>query len=188
MKLGDTVLCVDDKESTFLKKNCKYKLLDQNRFGNWQVKEEENNANSSHFYKPSRFRLLKNKKKVDLSKKYTNKRGETIKIFNELSLDSHWPIVGCVFCDGHWVNETWDLFGKSKSSLSDLIEIPESIDLNIRDYHVTVFADGSIYIEYPHKPPASFTVGEYAKSKAAFTKEEFMQIARAWLKFMPATS
>ncbi len=145
MKVGNTVKCKDARESEFLQKDQQYTINDVNNYGNIRV--ESNGKLSTHWYRPSRFSLVKDT--ISLTRKYRTKEGWNVKLY-ATSDDKDYPIVGAYQCpDGKWINESWTAEGKQfknvGSSEGDLVEIPNSQTITFdKNLVVEIFGDKSI--------------------------------------------
>lgn len=175
MKTGDIVKCIEDGDSTFLSENKTYYLVNQNQWGNWQVKDIDTGRLSSDWYKPSRFVLAEpTQRKIDLSKRYKTRSGDKVKL-HAITEDRNYPIVGVALSEcGTWYNETWTidglfLAGCSESNGSDLVEMPDSIDIEFHGEQSSaqVFYDCSVLLKQGHK-------------SISLTEEQFEKIAKAF--------
>ena len=160
MKIGDTVRCIDSKESKSLDLWNTYKIVEINNFGNIGVQEMFGLNNTlQHFYKPARFELVSAKKKVaekppvpkiDFSEKYKTRNGDEVKLLTT-STDPDFPIIGVILEKGkeprnmQWTSE--GLYLKNITSDEDLVEIQQDITVNCSNFTFSVYNDGSAYIK-----------------------------------------
>jgi hypothetical protein len=160
-KIGDRVVCMDDRNSENLFAGYEYKIVAINQHGNIQVtKGLDGDEPLPHFYKPLRFDVVatsqntkknavkKETKTFDPSKNYKTRDGKEFK-FIGMSRDRQYPVVGEWLDkeDGEWYQTTWTLDGKyyeRGESDDDLVEVVDEIEIKIGDINVRVFDDKSI--------------------------------------------
>jgi hypothetical protein len=162
-KIGDKVVCIDDRDSSNLALGYEYHITGINEHGNIQVVEEDYNdiAPLPHFYKPSRFDTIVEYKyentakdvvktksgTFDPSKQYKTRNGNEFR-FIGFSKDKLYPIVGEVLNGKYWellaFNESGHYYNESEESCHDLIEVADKIQIKIGDIDVAVYDDKSI--------------------------------------------
>ena len=158
-KIGDKLVCIDDRDSSNLELGGEYEITDINIYGNIQVSEE--GLDLPHFYKPSRFDTIVEYKyentpentvktksgAFDASKRYKTRDGREFR-FIGLSKDERFPIVGEISCGENWelltLSEYGHFYDDSKESGCDLIEVADKIELSIGGVPVVVYDDRSI--------------------------------------------
>lgn len=175
MKIGDTIICKDDKNSNSLNLNKEYIIVQINSFGNIGVQENFGaRFLLPHFYKPERFTLVKQKtktKNIDFSKTYETRNGGAVNLFC-LSNSSEYPVVGEYNDNGEWVNGTWTMDGRfvrtSDEDECDLVEVITEKEVDIGGTTVRVYDDKSVYI---------------CDANISWTNEEMKQLVAAWQSF-----
>jgi hypothetical protein len=163
-KIGDTVVCIDDRDSSNLELGAEYTIIDINEYGNIQVALEDFVA-LPHFYKPSRFDTVveykyeytakdtvKTKSSTfDPSKQYKTRDGREFR-FIGFSKHRDYPIVGEVLFDEHWEVESFSESGRycneSQETEYDLIEVADKIEIKIGGIDVVVYDDRSILFDH----------------------------------------
>jgi hypothetical protein len=163
-KIGDTVVCINDRDSSNLELGAEYTIIDINEYGNIQVALEDFVA-LPHFYKPSRFDTVveykyeytakdtvKTKSSTfDPSKQYKTRDGREFR-FIGFSQNKDFSVVGEVLNGETWEIEAWRESGKyledgSSESRWDLIEVPDKIEIKIGGIDVVVYDDRSILFD-----------------------------------------
>jgi hypothetical protein len=162
-KIGDRVVCIDDRNSENLFCGYEYKIVAINQHGNIQVtKGRDGDKPLPHFYKPFRFGVIateqntkkntvkKETKTFDPTKKYKTKGGNEFK-FIGMSRDKRYPVLGEFFLDGEWLYGAWcencNFYVEPEqyqASDFDLVEVADKITINISGIDVTVYDDQSI--------------------------------------------
>jgi len=162
-KIGDKLVCIDDRDSSNLALGHEYTITDINEYGNIQVVEADYNDIEPlpHFYKPSRFDTIVEYKyentakdvvktksgTFDASKQYKTRNGSEFR-FIGFSRDKLHPIVGEVLYDEGWeiltFSESGRYYEESEESSHDLIEVADKIQIKIGDIDVAVYDDKSI--------------------------------------------
>jgi hypothetical protein len=161
MKVNDLIRCDDVRGSESLEGGAIYRIVEIDQYGNLGIaKQHPNNSKAflaplQHFYKPSRFKLVKSKNlkqeenKIDLSKTYQTRNGRQVALF-VVSADPDYPVVGQIFENGQWRNEQWTLKGRFLSSgcgNNDLIDVKDEEEFTINNLTVTFYKeDGSIWL------------------------------------------
>jgi len=158
-KIGDKLVCIDDRDSSNLELGYEYEITDINEHGNIQVAEE--GLDLPHFYKPSRFDTIVEYKyentakdvvktksgTFDASKQYKTRNGNEFR-FIGFSKDKLYPIVGEVWYAENWeiltFSESGRYYKESEESCHDLIEVADKIQIKIGDIDVAVYDDKSI--------------------------------------------
>jgi len=158
-KIGDKLVCIDDRDSSNLELGYEYEITDINEHGNIQVAEE--GLDLPHFYKPSRFDTIVEYKyentakdvvktksgTFDASKQYKTRNGNEFR-FIGFSKHRDYPIVGEVLFDEHWevtsFSESGRYCNESQETEYDLIEVADKIQIKIGDIDVAVYDDKSI--------------------------------------------
>ena len=162
-KIGDEVVCIDDRCSSNLELGYEYKITDINEHGNIQVAGEDS-VTLPHFYKPSRFDTIVEYKyeytakdtvetksgTFDASKQYKTRDGREFR-FIGFSKDKLSPIVGEVLSGGYWdilaFSESGRYCDESEETDLDLIEVPDKIQIKIGGIDVVVYDDLSILFD-----------------------------------------
>jgi hypothetical protein len=160
-KIGDRVVCMDDRNSENLFYGYEYKIVAINQHGNIQVtKGRDGDKPLPHFYKPFRFGVIateqntkkntvkKETKTFDPTKKYKTKGGNEFK-FIGMSRDKVFPVVGEFLEDGEWDQCKWTLKGKffeNEPCDRDLVEVIDEIEIKVGDTTFKIFDDKSILI------------------------------------------
>ena len=162
-KIGDKLVCIDDRDSSNLELGGEYEITDINIYGNIQVAEE--GLDLPHFYKPSRFDTIVEYKyentpentvktksgAFDASKRYKTRDGREFR-FIGLSKDERFPIVGEISCGENWelltLSEYGHFYDDSKESDCDLIEVADKIEIKIGGVDVVVYDDCSILFDH----------------------------------------
>jgi hypothetical protein len=162
-KIGDRVVCIDDRDSSNLMKNYEYKIVDVNQHGNIRVTEGTEWEPFPHYYKPLRFDVIatdqktkkntvkKETKSFDSSKKYQTKEREQWR-FIGMGSDEEYPVVGEYFSKvaEAWLIESWTLDGEicvGLDSERDISVIPEEVEVVFGGINITVYDDNSVLID-----------------------------------------
>lgn len=170
MKVGDIVKCNKASGSTFLRTWNTYELVNQNVYGNWQVKEVETNALSSHWYKSDRFEVITSSsgkiKKVNLIDRYKTTAGNAVKFYTVDGDNASYPVVGVYKNSaGAWVNAVWTSHGINAQHDLALVQVPNKQYVDLVDGKAEVFSDGSVLFKnsVPNKASFSFSKQEIAE-------------------------
>jgi len=160
-KIGDKLVCLDDRDSSNLELGAEYTITDINEYDNIQVAGEDF-VKLPHFYRPSRFDTVVDYKYENLrettkdtvetksstfdpSKQYKTRDGREFR-FIGFSKDERYRIVGEVLNDEIWQVSTWTESGRNwaEESEHDLIEVADKIEIKIGGIDVVVYDDRSI--------------------------------------------
>jgi hypothetical protein len=159
-KIGDKLVCIDDRDSSNLELGYEYEITDINEYGNIQVAGEDF-VTLPHFYKPSRFDTIveykyeytakdtvKTKSSTfDPSKQYKTRDGRKFR-FIGFSQRENYPIIGEVLSGEIWevltLTESGCYYSYPEKSCYDLIEVPDKIEIKIGGIDVVVYDDRSI--------------------------------------------
>jgi hypothetical protein len=152
MKIGETIKCIDTRESNSLVLNGKYTVTDINQHGNIQVTHVTSCEPLQHYYKPNRFEVVAEStasNKIDITKEYKTRDGRKVKLF-AISDDVNHPVVGQILdADKQWFNENWTLEGKlyndEGESFGDLVEVKKSEKFIIDGIEVD-FSGNGVYL------------------------------------------
>lgn len=171
MKVGDIVKCNKASGSTFLRTWNTYELVNQNDYGNWQVKEVDTNALSSHWYKSDRFEVITSSsgkiKKVNLIDRYKTIAGNAVKFYTVDGDNASYPVVGVYKNSaGAWINTVWTSHGINVQHDLALVQVPNKQYVDLVDGKAEVFSDGSVLFKNSTPNKASF----------AFSKQEIAEL------------
>jgi len=156
MKVGDIVKCNKASGSTFLRTWNTYELVDQNIYGNWQVKQVDSGELSAHWYKSDRFEVIasssKSIKRVNLIDRYKTVSGNAVKFYTVDGDNAAYPVVGVYKnAAGAWVNTVWTADGLNAQSDLNLVLVPNKQIVILSDGNAEIFSDGSILFESKRK-------------------------------------
>jgi hypothetical protein len=184
-KIGDKLVCLDDRDSSNLELGAEYKITDINEYGNIQVAGEDF-VTLPHFYKPSRFDTVveykyenttkdtvKTKSSTfDPSKQYKTRDGREFR-FIGFSKDERYGIVGEVWSDNrYWEVLTWTESGRyrAEESCCDLIEVADKIEIKIGGIDVVVYDDRSILFDHcsASEPMSNEEIDTFIEALKAF--------------------
>lgn len=141
MKIGQTIKCINDKDSNSLYLNGTYRITDINQYGNIQVAQSGSEP-LQHYYKQNRFELVaESVAKIDIAKQYRTEKGDTVKLF-AISDDGTYPVIGQYFEQGSWYNEQWTLDGRYMYNVRDisydLVEVVNEIAFEFPDLNTKI--------------------------------------------------
>jgi hypothetical protein len=180
-KIGDKLVCIDDRDSSNLELGAEYTITDINEYDNIQVAGEDF-VTLPHFYKPSRFDTVveykceytakdtvKTKSSTfDPSKQYKTRDGREFR-FIGFSKDERYRIVGEV---PNWQVSKWTESGRNWAEESgyDLIEVPDKIEIKIGGIDVVVYDDRSILFDHcsASEPASNEEIDTFIEALKAF--------------------
>lgn len=173
MKIGQTIKCINNKDSNSLVLNGKYTVTDINQHGNIQVTHVTSFEPLQHYYKPNRFEVVAESavsNKIDITKEYQTRDGRKVKLF-AISDDVNHPVVGQILDAGkQWFNENWTLEGKlyndEGESFGDLVEVKNEQSFYVGSIAVIFYRDASVYL-----------------SSNTFSANAFQEIIKKYEKF-----
>jgi hypothetical protein len=177
MKVNDTVKCKNASGSEFLVHNLEYILVDQNQHGNWRVKEKELGYLSTHWYKPERFIVVKEKviPTISISKKYTTRDGREVKLYVTNGAEEEYPVVGVVKDGNSWTNQTWAANGVWLDGIQDVRDLVEVVTEATLEF-------GSLKVDVSHNGVVRFVYNN--ASQIVMSKDDFDKVIEARAKLL----
>lgn len=152
MKIGQTVRCINARDSEYLNTDFHYEIIDVNQYGNIRLSDKADGEKSTHYYKPSRFLLVKEKvvvETININKEYRTRCGCKVKIYTVDGDDEAYPIVGVINEGVGWTNAQWTengrYFKNATENQWDLFEVKQEVEFktSVKGIKVQIFRDGS---------------------------------------------